>query len=409
MLTENVSRLTIVQYAGDYREAYLRLSRGGQETYHAQRYSLNLVGSLAQQRQVAVICALTAEKYDVVLENGVRAVGSGLRSGFHPSELLPDLINTAPTHLSLTTPMVPLLKWANANRVRTIAPLADSFQKGGLRQTFRHRRLAYHLNRPNVEWVGNHGINACLSLMDIGVRSEKIVPWDWPPSHRPSQHAARSMAGDPVRRLLYVGSVIPEKGVGDLIEAMARLRHLGTAVRLFVVGWDPDGSMAELSKSLGTEGIVEFAGMIPNEEIPAMMRRADAVIIPSRHEYPEGLPLTIYEALSARTPIIASDHPMFRGALVDGESALIFKAGSSGDLALAILGLFHDTTLYERLSVNSDAAWKRLQLPVTMGGFLQAWLSDNSESVQWIRSHALNSGLYDELVDERRSALKKRP
>jgi len=41
------------------------------------------------------------------------------------------------------------------------------------------------------------------------------------------------------------------------------------------------------------------------------MRSADAIVIPSRHEYPEGLPLTIYEALAARTPIVASDHQCF--------------------------------------------------------------------------------------------------
>jgi hypothetical protein len=172
-------RLTIVQYAGDYREAFERLSSGGKETYYAQRYSLDLIGSLAQRLgQVAVICALSETAYDSVLANGVRAVGAGLKQGFHPSELIPVLARTQPTRLSLTSPMVPILRWAAANRIRTITPLADSFQKSGWRAAHRHRLLAYHLNHPIVEWVGNHGIRACLSLLDIGVSADKIVPWD---------------------------------------------------------------------------------------------------------------------------------------------------------------------------------------------------------------------------------------
>ena len=252
-------RLTIVQYAGDYREAFERFARGGKETYHAQRYSLNLVGSFAQRiANVSVICALSEQKYDVVLGNGVRAIGVGLKHGFHPSQLIPDLASTKPTRLSLTTPMVPLLKWANTNRIRTIAPLADSFQKGSLRETFRQRRLAYYLNRPCVEWVGNHGINACLSLVDIGVAPEKIIPWDWPPSHRPSDHAPRSLQSDPPYKLLYVGSVTIAKGVGDLLHAMVRLRQRNKKVRLSIVGRDPDGAMIALGKALNVTDVVDF-------------------------------------------------------------------------------------------------------------------------------------------------------
>src|SRR6185436_4985731 len=76
-------RLTIVQYAGDYREAWERFEAGGKANYQAQRYSVGFVGSLAHQlEQVAVICALTDEPYDVILPNNVRAIGAGLKPGF---------------------------------------------------------------------------------------------------------------------------------------------------------------------------------------------------------------------------------------------------------------------------------------------------------------------------------------
>jgi glycosyltransferase involved in cell wall biosynthesis len=281
-------RLTIVQYSGDYREAFDRFARGGQETYHAQRYSVNVVGSLAQRlEQVAVVCAVSESRYDVVLSNGVRAIGAGLPLGFNASEVIPELVKTKPTRLSLTTPMVPVLKWADQHRIRTITPLADSFQKRGLRNALRNRRLAHYLNRPFVEWAGNHGLNACLSLLEIGVSSEKIVPWDWPVSHRPSDHSPRLLSGEVAPKLLYVGTVTPEKGVGDLLRAITHLRQRNFRISLSIVGRDPDGSMVELARSLGLSDLVEFAGVLPNDAIPIAMRAADVVIIPSRHQYPD--------------------------------------------------------------------------------------------------------------------------
>jgi glycosyltransferase involved in cell wall biosynthesis len=396
-------RLTIVQYGGDYREAFERFARGGKETYHAQRYSVDVVGKLARQlAEVSVICSTSETKYDVLLDNGVRAIGAGLPHGFRPSDLIQELTKTRPTRLSLTTPLIPVLKWANSNRIRTIVPLADSFQKRGVRSLLRHRYLAHCLNRSTIDWVGNHGINACLSLLDIGVDPEKIVPWDWPHDRYPREYAPRPLRPDGACKLLYVGSVTPAKGVGDLLHAVSLLRKSGIIVALSIIGKDPDGSMIALSRKLGLSGVVDFAGVVGNEDVPAAMRAADVVVIPSRHVYPEGLPLTIYEALCTRTPIIASDHPMFRGALIDDESALIFPASNVRGLASSIQKLLSNAALYARLSLRSESVWEGIQLPVKMGAFLEAWISDDPAKLQWIRDHRLTSGKYERALRERR-------
>jgi glycosyltransferase involved in cell wall biosynthesis len=134
------------------------------------------------------------------------------------------------------------------------------------------------------------------------------------------------------------------------------------------------------------------------------MRDADAVVIPSRHEYPEDLPLTIYEALAARTPIIASDHPMFLGALIDEESALIFPETNVVSLASAIARLSTDHSLYRRLSANSEQAWQALQLHVTWGDLVERWLADTPEDRHWLYDRRLVSGLYDQQIVARRNA-----
>jgi glycosyltransferase involved in cell wall biosynthesis len=161
-------------------------------------------------------------------------------------------------------------------------------------------------------------------------------------------------------KLLYVGSVTKAKGVGDLLHAVESLRNQGKSVSLTLVGDDPNGEMTALAGKLQLNKVVRFTGVVPNEDVPHAMRASDAVVIPSRHEYPEGLPLTIYEALAARTPIIASNHPMFRGSLVNEQSALIFTAEKVEELASAISRLSSDVELYSALSLNSLEAWQAL-------------------------------------------------
>lgn len=397
-------RVTIVQYGGDYREAWERFEAGGKANYQAQRYSVGFVASLAQRlTQVSVVCALTGSAYDVKLPNNVRAIGAGFGPDFDRRALVPVVERTEPDRLIVVTPMVPLLRWAAKQKVRTLATLADSFGKPTLLNRIRHRRLGSLLNRSNIEWVANHGIGACLSLASIGVRPNKIIPWDWPPSHTPSSYQPRALDTSRALHLIYVGSVSEEKGVGDLLRAVRRLKGTAPDILLTIVGADHDGAMHAVAERLDLGDAVKFAGVVANEEIPAKMREADAVVVPSRHEYPEGLPLTIYEALAARTPIIASDHPMFAGAISHEESALIFRGGDPVSLADAIGRLAQDADLYRMISENSKAAWEDLQLPVTWGDLIERWLADDPVGRHWFSEHALNSGLYDAQIAARQN------
>ena len=400
-----MSRLTIVQYAGDYREAHDRFAAGGLSTYQAQRYSLQTVADLAtRHEQVAVVCTQTSGRYDQTLADGVRAIGSGFNGPINIPAFIRDVATTAPTHLVITTPFPPqLIKWALKKQLRIICVFADSFDGGGWRGRVRAFRLRRLLVNRRVEWVGNHGLNACLSLERIGVDKQKVVPWDWPPSFSPHDLGPRERASGRLQ-LVYVGGVTLAKGVGDLIEAVNHLRERSVSVAVKIIGSDTNGEMAAFAISKGVSDLVSFIGPVPNEHIPATMREADAVVVPSRHSFPEGMPLTIYEALSARTPILASDHPMFKGVLVDGESAVVFAASNPASMADAIEKLASDDALYGRLSANSARAWEKLQLPVVWGEFLINWLERGSDGARWLADHALGSGRYDSELAERQLA-----
>jgi glycosyltransferase involved in cell wall biosynthesis len=116
--------------------------------------------------------------------------------------------------------------------------------------------------------------------------------------------------------------------------------------------------------------------------------------VPSRHSYPEGLPLTIYDSYCSRTPLVASDHPMFRGRVEDGFAALVFRAASPESLAERADELLRSPELYARLSRNSAEAWAKLQLPVRWGDLLQHWLLGGEASREYFARFNLAAGPY---------------
>jgi glycosyltransferase involved in cell wall biosynthesis len=382
-------RVVIVEYAGDFRVTVRRLLTTGQENYYAQRYSIEAVASLVPVcASVIVVNCLTETAYDEVLENGVRAIGAGYTGPFDEKELVPIVAALQPDRLILRTPNLPLLKWAIAKRVRCIAIMADSFQQSGLRNKIRNLRWSWIFNRRTIEWIFNHGLSSCRSLKAIGVRPGKIVPWDWPALITPSGNA-KTLSPERPHTLLYVGIVISAKGIGDVLQAIAKLKQEGLLVRLRVIGGGEVAAFSEMATALSIQDRVEFVGKLPHEKVLEEMKAADLMVVPSRHEYGEGFPMTIYETLCSRTPLIASDHPMFRSNLTHMEDSWIFRAGDVEALADGIRKLLADPELYALLSRNSAETWKRLQLPVKFAEAMHRWLADGPEDREWFSENSL--------------------
>ena len=389
-------RLLMVQYAGDYREAVQRFAVGGPETYYAQKYSVDAVAEIGKQiEEVVVLCCITTEPYNEVLQNGVRAIGAGFNQNFQIKTLIKLIEEQNPTHLVVRTPIREVFHWAIKNKVRTIATLADSFLLKGLPNKLRNYWLAYLLNNKQIEWIGNHGINSCKSLEKIGVKSNKIIPWDFVSPVTPDSFSPKTIRRNVnTWNLLYVGSVIESKGVGDILESIEKLRTKNFSVSLKIVGEGETEYFINKAKELQIEDCIEFLGLKPNSVVRDLMREVDLILIPSRHEYPEGFPFTIYEALCSRTPIVVSDHPMFENNLKDSINAMFFPAGNSNALSECIEKLLSDSGLYSSLSVASYDAWKQLQIPVKWDELINRWLHDSPEDQQWLLAHRLSSGCY---------------
>lgn len=145
----------------------------------------------------------------------------------------------------------------------------------------------------------------------------------------------RCVTGDPV--FLFVGRLSPEKGVDIALAAAAEAN-----CELIVAG---DGPLrGELSERWPS---ATFLGHIRPEEISQLLGRVSAVVVPSVCH--ENAPMSVLEAMSAGTPVIASRIGGIPELADDGCQGLLVEPGSVEELAAAMSRIADDRVLADAL------------------------------------------------------------
>ncbi|TWD83315.1 glycosyltransferase involved in cell wall biosynthesis [Kribbella amoyensis] len=139
-----------------------------------------------------------------------------------------------------------------------------------------------------------------------------------------------------VRTALFVGRLIPWKGVALAISALARPEADGWELR--VVGDGPEWGRAErLAESLGVRDRVEFAGALPREQVLAAMLRADALLAPAMRE---AAGWAVTEALASGCPVVCLDRGGPSVIVGPDEGAVVgWRGDVVGELAKALRSL----------------------------------------------------------------------
>ncbi|MGE5594144.1 MAG: glycosyltransferase family 4 protein [Betaproteobacteria bacterium] len=118
---------------------------------------------------------------------------------------------------------------------------------------------------------------------------------------------ARNVLGCSPDTVLFgtVARLIPDKGVGVLLHALAHLRKWGLRPEVLVAGDGPArGDLEALAKALGVSDQVRFLGFV--EDIVPFYAAIDGFVLPSLSE---GMPLSLIEAMAAGVPVVASRTP----------------------------------------------------------------------------------------------------
>ena len=143
---------------------------------------------------------------------------------------------------------------------------------------------------------------------------------------------ARHALGLPVdgQLVLAVGSLGPEKGMVELIQAFGRLAQGRPEVRLAVLGGGPlRADLEALGARLGGGERVHLPGVVSNARVAAYMAAADLLVHPS---HAEGLPNVVLEAMAAGLPVVATSVGGIPEVVVPDETGCLCEARDAGAL-----------------------------------------------------------------------------
>lgn len=151
--------------------------------------------------------------------------------------------------------------------------------------------------------------------------------------------------------VLYVGRIIPRKGIEYLIKSIGIVAQKYNDVLFILIG---DGEYEQTAKQLcedtGVSNHVLFLSALSDESLFSYYKSAQIFILPSLSE---GLPTTILEAMYFNTPVISTNIPGIRNHFKD--VALLVSPKNEYELAEKIIKLFDENELASTLSVNGKS------------------------------------------------------
>ena len=157
---------------------------------------------------------------------------------------------------------------------------------------------------------------------------------------------------------LMASRMLWSKGVGDFVAAARLVKPIYPNAKFVLFGGaqddygsrNPDFIDRAWLEALNVERTVAWRGWTPPEVVEAAMRQAAAVVLPST--YGEGVPRSLIEAAAAGVPIITTDTPGCRDALLPGASGFLCPANAPEELAAAMVKLLSRSELVRAMGAT---------------------------------------------------------
>jgi glycosyltransferase involved in cell wall biosynthesis len=152
-------------------------------------------------------------------------------------------------------------------------------------------------------------------------------------------------------RILYVGRVVYEKGMRELMEAFGTLARRMEHAELHVAG--TGYAMEEMERLVERKGLgsrVHFLGWVEHERLKVMYGEAQVVVLPS---FSEGMPYAMLEAMAAGRPVVCSDVSGMCELVRHGENGLLFDLQDPDALVDALGRLLGDPEACDRMGARA--------------------------------------------------------
>ena len=165
--------------------------------------------------------------------------------------------------------------------------LFDPYLRTAGRWTFDRADVVFCYTQEDKKRVQEFGVDSRIEVVANGVDTEQFTP-EGPESDMINHDG-------PV--VLFVGRLVEGKRPRDAVRAVSQLSD-GLNVKLYIVG---DGPLREGLEADACN--VAFLGQVPYNEMPAIYRSGDVLLLPSRAE---GFPRTVLEAFASSVPVVSS-------------------------------------------------------------------------------------------------------
>lgn len=211
------------------------------------------------------------------------------------------------------------------------------------------KRLDKYLQNVDV-WGFRFSYLKTLFSAKYGIPKDSFVCYSGIPENFITQKNTHSFEG-PLKKFVYVGSMIERKYPSVLIEALAEaypakdftLTYIGAGQQLSVI--------KKKVQEYGLEEAVAIIGKVPREQIVNHFDQADCMIMISKGE---AFGLVYLEAMSRGCITIASRHEGFDGVIVDGENGFLCEAGNGKELA-EIIRRINSLTPAQKQAISDNA------------------------------------------------------
>ena len=164
---------------------------------------------------------------------------------------------------------------------------------------------------------------------------------------------AKTIKKEGVFTFVFVGRIVGDKGINELVEAFIRLLQEKYETRLILVGpyeenLDPVSALTK--ERIDSTPQIEAVGPIFNDNLLPYYAASDCFVFPS---YREGFPNTVMEAGAMGLPCIVTDINGSREIIENGKNGVIIPSKDTDALYKAMKNMIEDQTAYLKMSNNA--------------------------------------------------------
>jgi glycosyltransferase involved in cell wall biosynthesis len=190
------------------------------------------------------------------------------------------------------------------------------------------------------------------------------------------QTAAPPAPPGAAQRVVYLGHLSPDRGVGEMIELAALLRPHGVAVEL--IG-PADARARALIEPAQAQGLLRWPGFVPNDQAMTLVDGALAglSLLQDEPNFRHSMPTKVVEYMARGVPVVTTPLPAAADLVTRYECGFVVPFGDPRAAADAVLKLAADASLRAKMgSRGHEAAAASLGWPADAQAFvaqLERW------------------------------------